>query len=138
MKPSRAGSSIGITKVTDWAQFPDAVATAAAVDPKVIVEAVGPRAARSSAGCSRARAAALPEASLPAEIRLRPGVDWYDFAAKYLDDACRLRRPGRPDAGTDRGGAGGRPPGVPGAGLRRAWPGSTSSWGRRPTAATTW
>ena len=42
VKPSRAGSSIGITKVTDWAQFPDAVATAAAVDPKVIVEASVP------------------------------------------------------------------------------------------------
>src|SRR5918997_6725396 len=34
VKPSRAGSSIGITKVTDWAQFSEAVATAAAVDPK--------------------------------------------------------------------------------------------------------
>ena len=31
--------------------------------------------------------AGLPEASLPAEIRLRPGVDWYDFSAKYLDDS---------------------------------------------------
>jgi D-alanine-D-alanine ligase len=29
----------------------------------------------------------LPEASLPAEIRLRAGTDWYDFAAKYLEDA---------------------------------------------------
>ena len=28
-----------------------------------------------------------PAASLPAEIKLRPGTDWYDFAAKYLDDA---------------------------------------------------
>jgi D-alanine-D-alanine ligase len=31
------------------------------------------------------KGAGLPEASLPAEIRLRPGVDWYDFAAKYID-----------------------------------------------------
>jgi len=31
------------------------------------------------------RGAGLPEASLPAEIRLRPGVDWYDFAAKYIN-----------------------------------------------------
>src|SRR3954447_25219077 len=42
VKPSRAGSSIGITKVTDWAQFPHAVAVAAAVDPKVVVEAAVP------------------------------------------------------------------------------------------------
>ena len=34
-----------------------------------------------------------PEASLPAEIRLRPGTDWYDFAAKYLDDAVDLDVP---------------------------------------------
>src|SRR6476620_7572000 len=36
VKPARAGSSTGITKVTDWDQFPAAVATAAAVDQKVI------------------------------------------------------------------------------------------------------
>src|SRR4029079_10468905 len=42
VKPARAGSSIGITRVTDWAQFPAAVAEAAAVDPKVIVEAALP------------------------------------------------------------------------------------------------
>src|SRR5919199_4677362 len=42
VKPSRAGSSIGITKVSDWADFPAAVASAAAADPKVIVEAAVP------------------------------------------------------------------------------------------------
>ncbi len=86
VKPSRAGSSIGITKVTDWAQFPDAVATAAAVDPKVIVEASVPG-REIECGVLAARGGGLPEASVPAEIRLRPGVDWYDFAAKYLDDS---------------------------------------------------
>ena len=29
----------------------------------------------------------LPETSLPAEIKLRAGVDWYDFDAKYLEDS---------------------------------------------------
>ena len=86
VKPSRAGSSIGITKVTDWSQFPQAVATAAAVDPKVIVEAsVSGR--EIECGVLAAPETGLPEASLPAEIRLRPGVDWYDFSAKYLDDS---------------------------------------------------
>src|SRR3954464_15221118 len=98
VKPSRAGSSIGITKVTDWAQFPEAVATAAAVDPKVVVEAALPGRAieggvvagggREIEGGGRAGVdGGLPGASLPAEIRLRPGVDWYDFSAKYLDDS---------------------------------------------------
>jgi D-alanine-D-alanine ligase len=86
VKPSRAGSSIGITKVTDWAQFPDAVATAAAVDPKVIVEASVPG-REIECGVLAGVDGGPPEASLPAEIRLRPGVDWYDFSAKYLDDS---------------------------------------------------
>jgi D-alanine-D-alanine ligase len=87
VKPARAGSSIGITRVTDWSQFPAAVAEAAAVDPKVIVEAAVPG-REIECGVLAARGSGLPEASLPAEIRLRPGVDWYDFAAKYLDDAA--------------------------------------------------
>jgi len=92
VKPARAGSSIGITKVTDWSQFPEAVATAAAVDPKVIVEAsVSGR--EIECGVLAAPGGGLPEASLPAEIRLRPGTDWYDFAAKYLDDAVEFDVP---------------------------------------------
>jgi D-alanine-D-alanine ligase len=86
VKPARAGSSIGITKVTDWTQFPAAVAAAAAVDPKVIVEASVPG-REIECGVLAARGSGLPESSLPAEIRLRPGTDWYDFAAKYLDDS---------------------------------------------------
>jgi D-alanine-D-alanine ligase len=86
VKPARAGSSIGITRVTDWVQFPAAVAAAAAVDPKVIVEASLPG-REIECGVLAGRAGGVPEASLPAEIRLRPGTDWYDFAAKYLDDA---------------------------------------------------
>jgi D-alanine-D-alanine ligase len=86
VKPARAGSSIGITKVTDWGRFPEAVAVAAAVDPKVIVEAAVPG-REIECGVLASRGGGPPEASLPAEIRLRPGTDWYDFAAKYLDDA---------------------------------------------------
>jgi D-alanine-D-alanine ligase len=74
VKPSRAGSSIGITKVTDWAQFPEAVATAAAVDPKVVVEASVPG-REIECGVLAGVGGGLPQASLPAEIRLRPGVD---------------------------------------------------------------
>jgi D-alanine-D-alanine ligase len=86
VKPARAGSSIGITRVTDWADFPAAVVAAAAVDPKVIVEAAVPG-REIECGVLAARGSGLPESSLPAEIRLRPGTDWYDFSAKYLDDA---------------------------------------------------
>jgi len=92
VKPARAGSSIGITKVTDWAQFADAVATAAKEDPKVIVEASVPG-REIECGVLAGRGGGLPEASLPAEIRLRPGTEWYDFAAKYLDDVVEFDVP---------------------------------------------
>ena len=84
VKPARAGSSLGITRVTDWADLPAAVEAAAAVDPKVIIEAAVPG---REIECGVLAGPDGPEASLPAEIRLKPGVDWYDFAAKYLDDA---------------------------------------------------
>jgi D-alanine-D-alanine ligase len=92
VKPSRAGSSIGITRVTDWAQFPDAVATAAAVDRKVVVEASVPG-REIECGVLARPGGGLPDASLPAEIRLRPGTEWYDFDAKYLEDAVEFDVP---------------------------------------------
>jgi D-alanine-D-alanine ligase len=92
VKPSRAGSSIGISKVTDWSQFPAAVATAAAVDEKVVVEAAVPG-REIECGVLAGPAGGPAEASLPAEIRLKPGTDWYDFDAKYLDDAVEFDVP---------------------------------------------
>jgi D-alanine-D-alanine ligase len=92
VKPARAGSSIGITKVTDWAQFTAAVAAAAAVDPKVIVESAVPG-REIECGVLAGPGGGRPEASVPAEIRLRPGTDWYDFAAKYLEDAVEFDVP---------------------------------------------
>ncbi|MEI4272787.1 D-alanine--D-alanine ligase family protein [Klenkia sp. LSe6-5] len=94
VKPSRAGSSIGITKVADWADFDAAVATAAAVDAKVVVEAAVPG-REVECGVLAGRDGGLPETSLPAEIRLKDGVDWYDFDAKYLDDAVDFDVPAR-------------------------------------------
>ncbi|HJX43365.1 MAG TPA: D-alanine--D-alanine ligase A, partial [Geodermatophilus sp.] len=92
VKPARAGSSIGITKVTDWAQLPEAVATAAAVDPKVVVEAAVPG-REVECGVLAGPGGGPPEASLPAEIRLKAGTDWYDFSAKYLEDAVEFDVP---------------------------------------------
>ena len=91
VKPANAGSSVGITKVTDWAQLPDAVELAFAHDAKALVEAavVG----REIECGVLEDAGGWPEASLPAEIRLVRGHDWYDFEAKYLDDACEFDIP---------------------------------------------
>ncbi|MFL6144357.1 MAG: D-alanine--D-alanine ligase family protein [Labedaea sp.] len=102
VKPARAGSSTGISKVTAWADLDAAVALARTIDPKVLVEAavVG-----REVECGVLE---FPdghvEASLPLEIRLvADGLDWYDFDAKYLDDVCELDVPAKlDDAVTER------------------------------------
>ncbi|WP_203779997.1 D-alanine--D-alanine ligase family protein [Paractinoplanes rishiriensis] len=83
VKPSRAGSSHGITKVTDWAGLEAAVAAARQIDPKVLVEAaiVG---REIECGVLEGEAGGAPEASLLAEIHV-DAHDWYDFEAKYLE-----------------------------------------------------
>jgi D-alanine-D-alanine ligase len=88
VKPARAGSSVGITKVTDWADLPDAVATAFEHDDKALIEAavVG-----REVECGVLEDEdGEPVASVPAEIRMIGDHDWYDFEAKYLDDASEL------------------------------------------------
>ena len=91
VKPARAGSSLGITKVTDWAQLDDAVEEAFRHDTKVMVEAavVGREIECGVLEDTDGR----PEASVPAEVRVVSGHDWYDFEAKYLDDACEFDIP---------------------------------------------
>ena len=96
VKPARAGSSIGITKISDWSELSDAVATARAVDSKVLIEAgVAGREIECGILAEVAAPGELVEvrASVPAEIRVLHGHDWYDFEAKYLDDACEFDVP---------------------------------------------
>jgi D-alanine-D-alanine ligase len=91
VKPARAGSSVGISKVTEWDELGEAVELAFAHDTKALVEAavIG-----REIECGVLEGPdGLPEASVPAEIRLVRGHDWYDFDAKYLDDACEFDIP---------------------------------------------
>jgi D-alanine-D-alanine ligase len=98
VKPSRAGSSLGITKVTSWDDLATALDDAFALDSKVLVEAavVGREIECGVLEDENGR----PQASLPAEIRLVRGHDWYDFEAKYLDDACEFDVPAQLPAQT--------------------------------------
>ena len=91
VKPARSGSSVGITKVTSWESLPDALDLAFGHDSKVLVEAAA-RGREIECGVLESDAG-RPEASVPAEIRLVRGHDWYDFEAKYLDDACEFDVP---------------------------------------------
>jgi D-alanine-D-alanine ligase len=98
VKPARAGSSIGISRVDDWADFEAAVSTARAVDTKILVEA-GINGREIECGVLEGIAGGPPDVSVPAEIVLDAGHDWYDFEAKYLDGACEFIIPAdMPDA----------------------------------------
>ncbi len=92
VKPARAGSSYGITKVKDWPDFDAALAAARQVDPKVLVE--GAIIGREiECGVLEGEYGGPPEASLLAEIRVARDHEFYDFEAKYLDDSCEFDIP---------------------------------------------
>jgi D-alanine-D-alanine ligase len=94
VKPSRAGSSHGITRVSDWADLDVAVAVARRIDPKVLVEAaiVGHEI---ECGVLEGEAGGAPEPSLLAEISVVTDHEFYNFEAKYLDDSCRYDIPAK-------------------------------------------
>jgi D-alanine-D-alanine ligase len=103
VKPSRAGSSIGISKVTSWNQLDEAIALARKTDPKVLVEAavVGREVECGVLEFPDGRI----EASLPAEIRVLSEKTnaWYDFETKYLGEDAELDIPAKlSDALTER------------------------------------
>jgi D-alanine-D-alanine ligase len=81
VKPARAGSSMGITKVSHPEDLDAAMDEARRHDPKLIVEAglVG-----RELECGVLEFEDGPRASLPAEVLVAEGVDFYDFEAKYI------------------------------------------------------
>jgi D-alanine-D-alanine ligase len=95
VKPARAGSSLGITRVTAWGDLDAAVATARQHDPKVLVERaiVG----REIECAVLERPDGTVVSSLPAEIRIVGEAAFYDFDAKYLDDVCEFDVPAKLD-----------------------------------------
>jgi D-alanine-D-alanine ligase len=87
VKPSRMGSSVGITRVGKLKELDAAVERALRHDPRVIVEASSPG---REVECS-VLGNDEPEASLPGEI-VAQGT-WYDFEAKYTEGGMELRVP---------------------------------------------
>lgn len=83
VKPARAGSSMGVSKVRGPEELDDAIARARDHDPKVIVEeAVEGR--EIECGVLEGFADGPPEASVVGEITVAGDHDFYDFEAKYL------------------------------------------------------
>jgi len=87
VKPCRLGSSVGISKVKAPEQLEPAVEVALEHDARVVVER--------GIDAREIEVAVLggdePRASLPGEVV--PGHEFYDYADKYLDDACQLLAP---------------------------------------------
>jgi D-alanine-D-alanine ligase len=87
VKPSRMGSSVGITRIEDLTALDAAVETALRHDPRVIVEA--------SAHGREIECSVLgnedPETSQPGEILAH--AQWYDYEAKYGEGGMDLAVP---------------------------------------------
>jgi D-alanine-D-alanine ligase len=91
VKPARLGSSVGIAKVRSGDELEAALDGAFAHDPLVIVEAY-------SAG-TEVECAVMglyeADASVPGEVVLLGGAEWYDYEAKYSEGGVRLQVPAR-------------------------------------------
>ena len=96
VKPARAGSSLGIAKVSDASALIDAIDSARAHDPRLIVEAAVSGAREIECGV-RADEQGTPRASRCAEIIVNARHEFYDFEAKYLDDSATLVVPAELD-----------------------------------------
>ncbi len=89
VKPARAGSSVGVTKVASLDDLDAALEVAFAEDSKALVEsAVSGR--EVECGVLSARDGGSPRVSVAGEIIMH-GREFYDFEAKYIDpDAAEL------------------------------------------------
>ncbi|HEY4315520.1 MAG TPA: D-alanine--D-alanine ligase family protein [Actinomycetes bacterium] len=85
VKPARAGSSVGITKVHGPADLDAAIDTAREHDARVVVEAAI-TGREIECGVLEGLDGAAPDASVPGEVVVGGGHEFYDFAAKYLPD----------------------------------------------------
>jgi D-alanine-D-alanine ligase len=84
VKPARAGSSVGVSKVSTAEQLADAMAVALAEDNKVLIEStlVG---REIEIAVLQGRPGEPTRASVAGEVVVGGDRDFYDFAAKYLD-----------------------------------------------------
>lgn len=94
VKPANLGSSVGITKAHNRKELPACIEEAAKFDRKIIVE--------EGVGGAKKKAREIecsvlgndqPQASVPGEIV--PIKEFYDYAAKYLDEGSELVIPAK-------------------------------------------
>lgn len=82
VKPARAGSSVGVSKVKSWAAFAEAMEVAFAEDDRILVEE-GIVGREVECGVLGSLGGAEPRASVAGEV-VMTDREFYDFEAKYL------------------------------------------------------
>lgn len=94
VKPARAGSSMGISKVDSLEQLDTAIEEARRHDLKLVIEA-GITGREIECAVLEGRGTDAPRTSMPGEISVAGGTHaFYDFNAKYVeDDAASLSCP---------------------------------------------
>lgn len=90
VKAARGGSSRGTVKVKDYKEFAAAMAEALSYDSKVLVESAINGA---EVECAVLRIGREIKASQPGKVWIDPHFEFYDFEAKYLDEATRIDIP---------------------------------------------
>lgn len=90
VKPARAGSSFGITRVDAAVDLDAAIEEARRFDPKVLVEAAATNAREVEIGVLQGLDGGGPETSEIAEITVGSEHAFYDFEAKYLEESFRI------------------------------------------------
>ncbi|HUC25111.1 MAG TPA: D-alanine--D-alanine ligase family protein [Streptosporangiaceae bacterium] len=100
VKPARGGSSIGTSKAHDMAQLHDAITTARRYDPKVLIEAAIDG-VEVEVSVLEGVDGAAPDTSVPGQLLVDGGEEFWDFEAKYLDPASGMAIPAPiPDSAT--------------------------------------
>ena len=93
VKPARAGSSFGISRVDRVEDLDAAIEEARAFDPKVLVETAATDAREVEIGVLQGIDGGDPETSEIAEITVGAEHSFYDFEAKYLEESFRIPAP---------------------------------------------
>ena len=98
VKPARGGSSIGTSKARDLGELHAAIATARQYDPKVLVEAAIDG-VEIEVSVLEGTDGGPPDTSLPGQLLVDGGEEFWDFEAKYLDAASGMAIPAPIPAG---------------------------------------
>lgn len=95
VKPARAGSSLGVSKVPDEQSLLRAIDMASSIDDLIVVEqaVTNPR----EIECGVLVENGVVKVSVPSEIKVKSGFDFYSYDAKYVDDSTDLIVPAELD-----------------------------------------